>query len=84
MSAARRYLDKAKEAAEALKTAASLSAALGGMPGLTALTLNLAQNQPQVGGVGAHLVPRLTDQLAVAELDVLLTVPEVIATCTEP
>ena len=38
----------------------------------------------QVGGVGAHLVPRLTEQLAVAELDVLLTVPEVTATYAEP
>ena len=38
----------------------------------------------QVGGVGAHLVPRLTAQLTVAELQVLLTVPEVTATYAEP
>ena len=34
--------------------------------------------------MGAHLVPRLTAQLTVAELQVLLTVPEVTATYAEP
>ena len=59
MSAARRYLDKAKEAAEALKTAASLSAAEGEVSRLRVRLKESETELAQARAAGTEATDRL-------------------------